>query len=167
MRRIWKAVPVILLLASVSAAVFSQNDFGAGAARMNQNPDLRDMMTYAIQDEYLARAEYEAIIDRHGPVRPFSKIIKSEETHIGLLVPLFESYGFDVPEDRAGEYVHVPDNLKTALEIGVEAEINNIAMYESFLAADIPDDVRSVFERLKSASENHLNAFENGLKRYQ
>ena len=167
MRRIWKAVPVILLLASVAASVFSQNDFGAGAARMNQNPDLLDMMTYAIQDEYLARAEYEAIIERHGPVRPFSNIIKSEETHIGLLVPLFGTYGFDVPEDMAAEHVYVPDDLKTALEIGVRAEIENIGMYESFLSRDIPDDVRSVFERLKSASENHLRAFENGLNRYR
>ena len=40
-------------------------------------------------------------------------------------------------------------------------------MYVSFLAGELPDDVRVVFERLKAGSENHLIAFENGLQRIQ
>ena len=60
----------------------------------------------------------------------------------------------------------IPQDIKTSLEIGVNAEIENIAMYESFLEKDLPEDVRVVFEKLQSASENHLRAFNNGLRRY-
>ncbi len=44
-----------------------------------------------------------------------------------------------------------------ANQIGVDAEINNIA---NFLEQELPDDVRTAFEKLKAASENHLAAFE-------
>ena len=77
------------------------------------------MLTYAIQDEYLALAEYELIIEKYGSMRPFSNIINSEKTHIDM-----------------------------------------------FLKKELPDDIRSVFERLKNASGNHLQAFKNGLNRY-
>jgi hypothetical protein len=39
-------------------------------------------------------------------------------------------------------------------------------MYESFLQEDLPADVRDLFQRLQSASENHLRAFRNNLNRY-
>jgi hypothetical protein len=46
----------------------------------------------------------------------------------------------------------------------VAGEIQNITVYGQFLEAeDLPDDVRSVFERLMPASENHLAAFERGV----
>ena len=54
----------------------------------------------------------------------------------------------------------MPATLNEANQIGVDAEINNIAMYEKFLEQELPDDVRTVFEKLKDASENHLAAFE-------
>lgn len=38
-------------------------------------------------------------------------------------------------------------------------------MLELFLKQDLPDDVRIVFERLKSASENHLRSFERQVDR--
>ena len=47
-----------------------------------------------------------------------------------------------------------------------QAEIDSIAMYESFLKTDLPEDVRDLFERLQQASENHLRAFRNNLNRY-
>ena len=106
------------------------------------------------------------IIQEYGPVRPFINIVKAEETHIGYLIPLFEKYGYNVPEDSANDHVVIPQDIKTSLEIGVNAEIENIAMYESFLEKDLPEDVRVVFEKLQEASENHLRAFNNGLRRY-
>ena len=62
--------------------------------------------------------------------------LKAEETHIGYLIPLFEKHGYNVPEDSANDHVV------------------------------IPQDVRVVFEKLQAASENHLRAFNNGLRRY-
>jgi hypothetical protein len=37
-------------------------------------------------------------------------------------------------------------------------------MYESFLEQDLPEDVRSVFEKLKAGSESHLLAFQKNVQ---
>lgn len=159
-------IAVLCFLLLTGANAFAADGFGAKGAEEATNPSIQQMLTYAIQDEYLARAEYELIIDKYGSIRPFSNIIKSEETHIDMLIPLFKTHGFPVPENTAAEHAVLPKDIKEALEIGVQAEIENIAMYEKFLGMELPDDVRVVFERLKKASGNHLRAFQNGLKRY-
>ena len=121
---------------------------------------LEEMLIYAIQDEYLAKAEYELIISEYGEVRPFIHIVEAEQTHIDLLVPLFEAYGYDLPENNASELVVLPDSITSAIATGVEAEEANIAMYQVFLAQDnLPEDVREVFEYLLNASQHHLAAF--------
>lgn len=121
---------------------------------------LEDMLTAALLDEYLAQATYEQIINTYGDVKPFTKIVLAEQQHINLLLPLFETYGISVPENQAASQVVLPDSIASALATGVEAEKANIAMYEAFLAQDnLNDDVRSVFELLKTASEHHLAAF--------
>ncbi len=123
---------------------------------------LEDMLTYAILDEYLAKAEYEAIIDTFGEVMPFVRIVEAEQTHIELLLPLFEAYDIEVPENNAVDFIVIPESITSALATGVEAEEANIAMYQLFLAQDnLSDDVRTVFEYLVNASENHLQAFSN------
>ncbi len=143
------------------------SDYGAKGALDHSDVDLKAMLAYAIQDEYLARAEYELIMKEHGEIRPFSNIIKSEEQHISMLVDLFNAHGYRIPADTASDHVMVPESLKNAIETGVQAEIDNIAMYESFLKRELPADVRDVFERLKQASENHLRAFRNNLNKYR
>ena len=121
---------------------------------------LEEMLTYALLDEYMAKAEYEAIIETFGEIKPFANILLAEQTHIDLLLPLFEAYGFVLPENNAVESVVIPDSITSALATGVEAEENNIAMYEAFLAQDnLPEDVRAVFEYLIASSEHHLAAF--------
>ena len=93
---------------------------------------------------------------------PFVRIVDAEETHINMLLPLFETYGFEVPADNSSEFIVIPESITSALATGVEAEEQNIAMYVYFLAQDdLPDDVRSVFEYLMQASEQHLSAFSN------
>ena len=79
---------------------------------------------------------------------------------------MFDDYGYRLPKDTAHMYVVLPKDLKSSLETGVQAEIDNIAMYESFLQEDLPEDARDLFERLQQASENHLRAFRNNLNRY-
>jgi len=121
---------------------------------------IEEMLTYAIQDEYLAQATYQAIIDEFGNIKPFSNIILAEQKHIDLLLPLFETYGIEIPVNDAVQYVVLPDSISSALATGVEAEQVNIAMYEAFLnQADLPDDIQTVFEYLLAASQNHLTAF--------
>ena len=163
----------ILLLSTFAFMGFSAlqgfaetSDYGANGALRQSDMDLEAMLTYAIQDEFLAKAEYELIMDKYGRIRPFSNIVRAEEQHIRYLVELFNTYGYAIPADTAKDHVVLPQNLKSASETGVGAEIDNIAMYEVFLERELPADVRDVFEQLKGASENHLRAFRNNLRKY-
>lgn len=157
---------VTALMMMLGSFSFAADDFGAGAVADKDTFTLEEMLTYAIQDEYLARAEYNAIMKEFGVQNPFVNIEKAENVHISLLEPLFKEYSIELPKDEAYKYVIVPDTLKEAFQTGIDAEIANIGIYEKFLEQkDLPDDVRAVFERLKAASENHLAAFERGLER--
>lgn len=138
---------------------------GAKAAKADASLTLEEMLTYAIQDEYLARAKYGLVVEKFGSQRPFSNIIRSEETHIASLKPLFARYNVQIPVDNAREYLSTPNSLKESFEAGVQGEIENIEMYDRFLKQDIPNDVRTVFTRLRNASRNHLRAFQKGLAR--
>lgn len=141
----------------------SLEGYGSEGALADDDLTLADMLTYAIQDEYLARAEYELIIGEYGSVSPFTNIMKAEETHISTLLPLFETYGITAPADEGADHAVSVSSLTAAYEAGVTAEINNIAMYETFLEQDLPSDVAQVFTSLMHASENHLRAFQNHL----
>ena len=147
------------------SAFAGQEGYGAEGASVDESYTLEEMLEYAIEDEFLARSEYEVIIETYGDQRPFSNIVEAEKTHIDLLIPLFEEYGIDLPSDTASSHTLVPESIQSALEVGVQAEIDNIAMYEKFLSGDLPDDVREVFEELKKASESHLSAFQRGTSR--
>jgi hypothetical protein len=137
--------------------------YGASGAIADEDLTLAEMLTYAIQDEYLAHAEYVYIIDTFGSAKPFSNIIKAEEQHIDALLPLFTEYGIEAPADTGSDYAVAVSSLTEAYQAGEKAEIDNIAMYDEFLKQDLPDDVRAVFESLRKASENHLAAFRNHL----
>ena len=128
---------------------------------------LGDMLNLALQDEYAARHEYELVITQFGDEQPFSSIIESEVSHIESLLPLFDSYGFVVPQDESDVRVVIPDTFEQALETCVQAEVNNITMYDRFLQEDLGDDVRSTFEMLKAASESHLESFMGALQRQE
>jgi hypothetical protein len=122
---------------------------------------LADMLTLAIQDEYLAQAEYNLILAEYGNIRPFSKIVLAEQTHIDLLIPLFEAYGIEIPVNTAADSTVLPESVSAAIAMGVDAEQANIAMYDLFLADEtLPEDVKAVFELLRAASVKHLSAFQ-------
>jgi hypothetical protein len=158
---------IVALITIAAMGSFAEGvDFGARGAEGKTGLSIDQMLTYAIQDEYLARAEYELIIDEYGSIRPFTNIIAAEQRHVDWVTKLLEEYGYTVPKDTSHRYVVLPKNLEESFETGVQAEIDNIAMYESFLREDLPADVRDLFERLMRASENHLRAFRNNLNRY-
>jgi len=138
-----------------------ENPYGSTGALSDETYTLEEMLIYAIQDEYAARAEYDYIVNNFDITKPFSNIIKSEETHISLLVPLFEAYGLMLPEDTSSDHLIPITSVQEAFDTGVTAEILNISMYNIFLEQDdLPQDVIDVFTKLRDASENHLQAFE-------
>lgn len=140
---------------------------GSAGAFVDNELTLEDMLVYAIQDEYMAQAEYTALMEAFSALRPYSNIVKAEAIHIQELLPLFEAYGYSVPVDDAASSVVLPETLEDSYSLEVIAELNNIAMYEKFLAQDLPEDVRLVFEALKAASEMHLVAFERAVDRVE
>jgi len=120
-------------------------------------------LSEAINDEYKALSVYEAVIDRFGPVRPFSMIKGAEEQHIASLKAIYDKYGLEVPVNDWPSKVSAPETLQEACQIGVDAEIANAALYRDELipAVSTYEDIILVFENLMSASEEkHLPAFE-------
>lgn len=119
---------------------------------------LEEMLAWAIQDEVNAEATYQAILNAFGAdLRPFSAIVQAERAHQNLLAPLMEKYAISKP---AAPEVAAPATFADALQMGITAEEENIAMYQAFLAqGNLPEDVEAVFLRLDAGSQNHLAAF--------
>lgn len=171
-RAILAVVVCIVMLAGACASVpeaqqssVVEGDYGAGAALMDEDLTLEEMLNYALQDEYLARRRYQLVIDTLGKYAPFTNIVRAEDRHIMALMPLFQEYQFAVPDDESESYVTEFDTLLDAARGGEAAEIDNIAMYERFMEEEIPTDVYDVFAYLRDASLNHLAAFQRLIMR--
>ncbi|MDD2458260.1 MAG: DUF2202 domain-containing protein [Eubacteriales bacterium] len=150
----------LALTGAFGMAVSAEELTGAAAADADTSYTIEDMLTYAIQDEFNAKAEYAAIQDEFGTVRVYSNIEKAEDKHIAALMPLLDAYDVAVPAQPDPAGFELPATLAETYAIGVTAEVLNIGMYEKFLAQELPDDIRFVFENLMKGSENHLAAFE-------
>lgn len=118
-----------------------------------------EMLNLAIQDEFAAKAEYELIISIYGDVSPFTSILNAELSHIESLISVYNSNGYVIPNDESESRVVSPTSLIEAIETGIQAEVNNIAMYDAFLKLELADDIRASFEMLKAGSESHLESF--------
>lgn len=128
--------------------------------------ELIDRLAEALDDEYKSRATYRCVIEKFGPVRPFVNIAQAEHRHVLALVSLFDAYGLPVPGDDWPSRVVAPATLGEACRAAVEAEKDNLAMYDRLLAATPEPDVRRVLTHLQSASrDRHLPAFERCLAR--
>jgi hypothetical protein len=168
-KRFLALVAVLLVVVLQNLAGEASDTWGAQAARTAVNPTVSEMLRYAAEDEFLARAEYEAVMKKFGEQRPFSNIIRAEENHIAWLKDAFAARKLVIPADKAFSYVIIPLSIEAALKAGVQAEIDNIGMYESFLDSEElakreNSSVRDLFIRLRDASKNHLRAFQNGLR---
>ncbi len=166
---------VLALFAAVSSVWASGPGYGAStatAAIKNGTPfSINDMLRWAVEDEYLARGEYVAIMKKFGTMKPYDNIMAAEEQHLGWLKTEYKARGLAFPADGSAPHILVPASLKDAAQAGVDAEIANIGMYKSFLAR--PElakaenaSVKTLFDRLMRASENHLEAFRTQLSKY-
>ena len=128
---------------------------------------LSEILDEAIQDEYKARATYRLILETLGEVRPFANIVEAEQRHIDALQGLYNCYGIALPRDEWPSRISAPTTLLEACQAGVQAEIDNAAMYDRLLAdSEGYPDVQAVLKNLQRASqENHLPAFERCVQR--
>ncbi len=161
------ALPAPLLIIAFTLPAFAAVNYGAGSVRGGQTYTLEQMLTSAIEDEYLAGARYKAIIGKFGRQRPFVNIEAAERTHVMALKPLFRKHGVPVPENNAARYVTVPGTLPEAIRDAISAERLTIGMYDIFLRNDLPNDVQLTFTFLRNAAENHVGTFERVLERME
>jgi hypothetical protein len=148
------------------ATISTMNLSSQAVSSTNTTLDVKTQqaMIEAINDEYHARAFYNAVIDKFGEIRPFSNIVHAEARHAERLSQLFNQYGLPIPEDSFAGKVEAPDTIQEACQMGVEAEIANVQMYDKFLNFVQEQDLKAVFTRLQEVSETrHKVAFERCL----
>lgn len=123
-----------------------------------------EALKVSILDEYRAQVVYQKILNDFGlDTKPFVNIKKAEVKHADAIANLMVKYNVDVPQNPF-DLADVPlfESVKDACAQGVQAEIENIEIYDQFLSLELPDDVRMVLESNRAASlNNHLPAFEN------
>ena len=160
MKTLKKIVLMGLMLALVlQTAAMADAALGAAAVVPGQTYTHEQMLTYAIEDAYLAQAEYQAYQKAFGDSHVFARLERAETNHIARLEELMGTYGYAIPENSSASLVKVPAAIETAYLDGVALEIENIDMYKAFLAQkDLPNDLKLVFTALMGASQNHLRA---------
>jgi len=145
----------------------SLEGYGAVGALSDKDLSISDMLMYAVQDEYLAHGEYMAIMEKFGSQKPYSNIVRSEETHLAYLEEVYTAYDLEFPDDTSKDHLIIPLDLLEAAQTGVQAEIDNIAMYEKFMTYDLPENIYNVFDALKRGSDSHLLAFQKQVDRLE
>lgn len=134
------------------------------ATNTSLDAQTQQAMIEAINDEYHARAFYNAVMDKFGEIRPFSNIVHAETRHAERLSRLFKRYGLPIPEDSFAGKVEAPETLQAACQMAIEAEIANVKMYDRFLDFIQERDLRDTFTQLRYVSQNnHQVAFERCL----
>ena len=135
-------------------------------------------LSFAREEERMARDLYAALAAEYDGARPFSTITRSEERHFDAVGALLDQY--DVPDPAAGKPAGtyavpaVQDlydswltdgkvSLDAAYQVGVELEKRDIADLEATIADDLPADVDAVLGRLLAGSRNHLAAYERAV----
>ena len=115
----------------------------------------------ALNDEYYAWAVYDQVIEDFGQVRPFVNIQGAEANHIDALLSLFRTYQVPIPENPWPGDVGSFDSVQEACAAGVQAEIENAALYDELFKTTGREDILKVYQSLQRASqEQHLPAFQ-------
>ena len=165
-----------LLAGGVVAAQASLTTTTAPAATADSG--VASALTFAREEERMARDLYAALADTYDGARPFSMITRSEDRHFDAVGVLLDRY--DVADPAAGKaagtyaVTAVQDlydewlaegkaSLEAAYRVGVELEQRDIADLEKSIAGDLPADVDAVFGRLLQGSQHHLAAYERAV----
>lgn len=135
-----------------------------------------ELLQFLIEEEKLAHDVYLSLSELWGS-KVFSNILQSEIGHQGQVLTLLAARSIDDP--RASEVgVFVNEGLQKlydellakgsksmtdAFEVGVAIEELDIADITRMLGQTLDSDVIATLERLRSASENHLRAFNRQL----
>ncbi|MCC7054324.1 MAG: hypothetical protein IT355_13740 [Gemmatimonadaceae bacterium] len=149
----------LLLLPAITACSSATTTLEPATSTLN--PEVAAAVTAALQDEYHAGQVYRRVLSDFGAVLPFANIVTAEQRHATALAGTLTTHGIAVPAS-AWTAANVPGfaSVPDACAAAATAEVSNIALYDTLLALDLPDDVRIVFTNNRRASlEGHLPAF--------
>lgn len=125
-----------------------------------------EALSLTINDEYKAEAIYQKVLDKFGDVKPFSNIINAEKKHSNSLKEIYQKYDLTIPVNDWSDKVPEFDSIEEACQAGVEAEIENVALYDELFAKVDNQDIIAVFTSLRDASQDkHLPAFQRCVAR--
>ncbi len=138
----------------------------AGAEPGSPEDRVASALSEALRDEYLARDTYRAVLQKHGPVRPFSRIVDAEQRHIDALLEQFARLGLEAPQPGPAPS-ELPPTVREACRLAAAAEITNAEMYDRLIERASSDEkVVATFRRLREASiDRHLPAFQRCAER--
>lgn len=120
-----------------------------------------EMLTLAIEDEYSAKATYQALLVLFPQARIIENLLDAEQKHIDALVPLFATYNVTIPLESTIPLTVTYGTIQEAAIDIVAKEVSNIEMYAHFLTqSDLPSDVEFLFTHLMNASIKHQAAGE-------
>lgn len=143
-------------------------------------PSEKEDVLYMLEEEKLARDVYLAMEQKWGSTI-FNHISSAEQTHLDLMLTLAMHLNLDIPAsikyDEKGIFKNKDlqslyneliatgnQSLANALKAGGKIEETDIRDLQVALLNTKNEFSISVYERLMSASENHLRAFTRNLK---
>jgi len=132
------------------------------------------------EEEKLARDVYLALYDKWG-AQVFSNIARSEQMHMDRIGTLLNAYGIDDPVAQTGDQRGVfsdpklqdlynqlvekgSSSLVDALTVGATIEDLDIKDLDEAIARTTHPDIQTVYDRLRTGSYHHMNAFVSNLK---
>jgi len=140
---------------------------GGGGGQLSEY-EIQSLLT-AIEAEYYAKAVYQKVLDTFGSIQPFWRIRNQEQCHANMVANVLVTYGIQVPPDEwAGQITIAFPTKQYACEVGVQAEIENAALYDSLLIGVTNSDVIWTFDHLRDASRfNHEPTFQSWADYYE
>ncbi|KAF2955310.1 DUF2202 domain-containing protein [Marinitoga sp. 38H-ov] len=132
------------------------------------------------EEEKLARDVYLTLYDTWG-IQIFYNIARAEQIHMNIIKSILDKY--DIQDPITDYTIGVFNNEKLeklyfdliaesknsvidALKVGAEIEDLDIYDLDMFLKETDNQDIKLVYNNLKSGSENHMRAFMSQLDRY-
>ena len=158
-----KTIGAAIALASVGLALSAtaQSDGGGTLASGD-----RAALEMALDDEYKAEATYAAVLSKFADARPFVNIKEAEQRHADMVVVHYQAYGMTVPANPYMGQISAPDTLLAACQLGRDAEIENIALYDRIIPTVENPAIKQTLTQLQWASrDRHLPAFQRCIDR--
>lgn len=130
---------------------------------------------FMAEEEKLAQDVYDALGDLWD-LSIFDNIANSESSHVQNVERLADQYGINTPSEEEGVFVNPElqamydtlvaigsQSIEDALKVGVAIETLDIEDLLAEMSVTQNTDLLSTYNKLLSASENHLDAFSKTL----